>query len=87
MKITELFPSKFLKADDLDGHEVECTLQEVRVEDVSGDGRERKPVLYFKEKNKGLVLNKTNSMVIAGSYGDDTHGWQGRPVVLYGTTT
>ncbi len=87
MKISKLFPSKFLKADDLDGHEVECAIHEIRVEDLTGDGRERKPVLYFEGKDKGLVLNKTNSMVIAGSYGEDTDGWQGKPVVLYGTTT
>ena len=87
MQISKLFPSKFLRAADLDGHEIECAIHEIRVEDLTGDGRERKPVLYFEGKDKGLVLNKTNSMIIAGRYGDDTDGWQGKPVILYGTET
>lgn len=87
MKVSSLFPSKYLRADDLQDHEVQCTIADVRVEDVSGDGTDDKPVLYFEGKDKGLVLNKTNSMVIASSYGDDTDDWQGKPVVLYPTKT
>ena len=87
MKITTLFPSRFLRADALDDHEVQCVIAEVQVEDVSRDGSDRKPVLYFEGKEKGLVMNKTNSMVIASSYGDDTDGWRGKPVVLYPTKT
>lgn len=86
MKISELFPSKFLRADDLDGREAECAIDNVGAEDVAGDGND-KPVLYFEGKDKGLVLNKTNSMEIASSYGDDTDKWSGKPVVLYPTKT
>ena len=87
MKVSKLFPSKFIRADDLDGHEVECTIGDVRVDDVAGDGSDRKPILFFEGKEKGLVMNKTNSMVIASSYGDDTDAWRGKPVVLYPTQT
>ena len=87
MKVSILFPSKFLRADGLDNNEIQCTIADIRVEDVSGDGSDRKPVLYFERKEKGLVMNKTNSTVIASSYGDDTDAWRGKPVVLYPTQT
>ena len=56
-------------------------MSHVELEDV-GDA-ERKPVLHFEGKNKGLVLNKTNSRVIAGAYSDDTDPWAGKPLVLF----
>lgn len=87
MKVSILFPSKFIRADDLGNNEIQCTIADVRVEDVSGDGSDRKPVLYFEKKEKGLVMNKTNSTVIASSYGDDTDAWRGKSVVLYPTQT
>ena len=87
MKVSTMFPGKFIRADDLGNTEIQCTIADVRAEDVSGDGTNRKPVLYFEKKEKGLVLNKTNSTVIASSYGDDTDDWRGKPIVLYPTTT
>jgi hypothetical protein len=48
-------------------------------------GDEVKPVLYFKGKDKGLVLNKTNSNTICAAYGDETGDWEGMQVVLYET--
>jgi hypothetical protein len=81
MKISNAFPSKFLKAGDLQDRNVAVTMSHVALEDV-GDS-ERKPVLYFHGKNKGLVLNKTNSRLIAGIYGDDTENWDGKSLVLF----
>src|SRR5271166_5422160 len=81
MKISNAFPSKYLKASDLQDRHVAVTMSQVALEDV-GDS-ERKPVLHFNGKNKGLVLNKTNSRVIAGIYGDDTDQWDGKPLVLF----
>jgi hypothetical protein len=42
-------------------------------------------VLFFREEEKGLVLNKTNTTIIAKLYGDDTDDWVGKPVTLYAT--
>jgi hypothetical protein len=81
MKIGDAFPSKFLKASDLQDRPVTVTMEHVGLEDV-GDS-DRKPVLYFKGRSKGLVLNKTNSRTIAGAYGDDTDAWQGKPLTLF----
>lgn len=81
MKISEAFPSNFLKVDDLKGRRVQLTIQSVEMEEV-GEGH--KPVVYFGGQSKGLVLNKTNASMIeeiAGS--DDTDDWAGVRIVLY----
>jgi hypothetical protein len=80
MKISEEFPSKYLKADDLGGREVKVVMAHVERESI---GQDKKPVLYFKGKEKGLVLNKTNSITIGDAYGDDTDDWFGQEVILF----
>lgn len=49
-------------------------------------GDESKPVLYFSDAKKGLVLNKTNSDRIAHSYTWETDSWKGRKIDLYTAT-
>jgi len=80
MDINGVFPSKYLKAADLQGRDVQVVMANVRIEDI-GDGD--KPVLYFQGKEKGLVLNKTNANNIAILYGSETNNWIGKPVTLY----
>lgn len=80
MDINSAFPSAYLKAADLQNREVTVTMSHVRVEDIGGD---QKPVLYFMGKERGLVLNKTNSTNIADAYGPETEGWQGCQVTLF----
>lgn len=78
--MSEEFPSKFLKAADLQGREVRVTMQNVEREKIGDD---TKPVLYFKGKDKGVVLNKTNAGTISDSYGDDTEDWFDQPLILF----
>ena len=87
MKIGSAFPSKNLKADDLQGQEVSVTISGVEMEDVSGDG-EQKPVLHFTGKEKGMVLNRTNygrlQMFFPDfSASDDSADLIGKKVILY----
>lgn len=84
MKISQEFPSKYLKADDLDGREVRGTIANVEREKMGDDF---KPVVYFKGKEKGVVLNKTNSFTIATAYGDDTEEWFGNDIILFSVMT
>jgi hypothetical protein len=58
MKISEEFPSQYLKASDLGGRDIRVTMGRVEREKI---GTDNKLVLYFKGKDKGLVLNKTNA--------------------------
>jgi arabinogalactan endo-1,4-beta-galactosidase len=80
MKMSEEFPSKYLKAADLQGREVRVTMAHVEREKI---GEDSKPVLYFKGKDKGVVLNKTNAGTISDAYGDDTDDWYDQPLILF----
>ena len=78
--MSEEFPSKYLKAADLGGREVKVTMAHVEREKIGDDN---KPVLYFKGKDKGVVLNKTNAGTISDAYGDDTEDWYDQPLILF----
>ena len=80
MNINDTFPSDYLKAADLKGRKIKVTIESVEIKKLGDD---TKPVVYFSGKDKGLVLNKTNAMVIASAYGPETDGWVGRPLHLY----
>lgn len=78
--INDAFPSNYLKAADLKGRNVTVTMDRVEFE-VLGDNK--KLILYFEGKDRGLVLNKTNANNIANAYGDDTDDWIGKQIVLF----
>lgn len=82
MKISEAFPSNYLKADDLRGNQVKVKMDRTTMEEVGRD-KERRLILYFIGKEKGMVLNKTNSNTIAAAYGDDTDNWEGADLILF----
>jgi hypothetical protein len=80
--INDVFPSKYLKAADLNGKTVTLTIKDVGVETIGDDD---KLVVYFKGKDKGLVMNKTNSNNIAMVFGPDTDGWLEQEISVYPT--
>lgn len=86
MNINSAFPSKYLKADDCD-EDVTATIKAVKMETVGqGPKAELKPIVFFNELSKGLVLNKTNAKMIAKIAGqDDTDEWVGTKVRLIST--
>ena len=84
--LDDLYPSKFIKASDLKGQDVNLTITNQTVEEV-GKTAEKKPVLYFKGTDKGLILNRTNANTIGKAYGQDTSAWKVKRVTLFGTTT
>ena len=86
MKISSAFPSKYIKAADLEGREWSVTVKSSEMETMEQTGEE-KPVLYFVESHRGLVLNATNAITIATKLGDDTDEWHGKTVVLFSATT
>ena len=83
MKIDMMFPSKYLKASDAEGNPT-YTIRAVSVESMKNrdDQDESKPVIFFNEVEKGMVLNRTNAKTIANMYGDDTDNWIGERVTL-----
>lgn len=84
MKIGAAFPSKYLKASDLNEKPWVLTMDRLEIEGV-GANKDQRPVVYFLKTEKGLVLNKTNSNIIAKTYGEETDQWMGNQIELYPT--
>jgi hypothetical protein len=82
MKISEKFQSNFLKADDLQGRKVHAIIASIGEEEFGG---EKHLIVYFRGKQKALVLNKTNASYLANTVSDETDDWPGHEVVLYPT--
>ena len=82
MKVGDAFPSKYLKTSDLGGRSVKVTIAEVMLEEV-GEERDEKPILYFKGKKKGVVLNVTNATVLEEAFGDEMDDWTGKEIEIY----
>jgi replicative superfamily II helicase len=80
--LSDVYPSNYLKAADLEGKTVMAEIVEITLEKV---GTDEKLVAFFKNQDKGLVLNKTNSNNIALVYGMDTDGWIGGTIQMYPT--
>ena len=77
--VNNIYGGGFLKAADLQGREVTVTIDRVELVELD-DGK--KLCLHFKGKDKGLLLNKTNSVNVASMYGPQTDGWLGKPVTI-----
>jgi hypothetical protein len=87
MNILNAFPSKSLSAPDLQGRPVVVTISHVEMEEV-GRAREKKPVIYFRGKHKGLICNRTNARAIAAIAASSlTEDWEGVAITLYPTQT
>jgi hypothetical protein len=86
--VSLLFPSKYLCAADLRGKDATVTIERIAPRDElmrQGGQKEYKPVVYFKGKEKSLVLNKTNAKTIAKLYGNEVTAWIGQAIVIYPT--
>ena len=84
MNINDSFPTKWLKAGHLDGDRT-LTINDVLIERM-GDDEEVKPVLYFQEDARGLVLNRTNAGIIEKLLGtSETDEWLGRQITIFPT--
>jgi len=81
MKILSCFPSKYLKAADIGDRKITAIMEYVALEDIGEP--DPKPILYFKNCAKGMVLNKTNAKAILAAYGDETDNWRGKSVILF----
>ena len=86
MKAGAMVESKWLKKEDLDydnGNLV--TIAKLKQENVGKeDDEEIKWIMYFREFQKGLVLNSTNIQLCAKALNDDeTDNWEGKKIVLY----
>ena len=85
MKYNDVFPSEYLKSDDVVGAGEEHQISHVEMEqftDPKTKEVDTKPVLHFKDIEKKLILNKTNWKSLALCHGPDSDQWKGKRVVL-----
>ena len=82
--VADFFPSKYLEANDLKGKDYVLTISRIDADMFTDNsGQEvRKPIVYFQEAKKGLVLNKTNARCIADMYGETVEDWVGKRITV-----
>ena len=84
MKLSEMYPSNLLKAQDVTdaGGEMELTIENIEIKEFENDnGKERKPIIHFAE-GKQMVCNKTNGNLLGEMFGDESDGWLGKKITL-----
>lgn len=90
-----LYPSQYLKKEDLRGKDVRLTISRVTFRNVrmSNNTRERKVVIHFQEmqrrpeeERKVWIVGKTCAQLIAEIHGPNPHAWVGKQIVIYADT-
>lgn len=87
MKVSQMFPRRYVTGADLGGKAHTLTIASVRTETMrpSPNARpEQKHVLYFVGAQKGLVLNRTNAWTLVDILGsEDTDDWMDGQVTIF----
>lgn len=84
MNVNQMFPSKWVKAEDIGNRRVTVTIAKLTQEEVQQEkGKATAWALWFRGAKKGLLLNKTNADTIASLYGPETDDWMGKAIDLY----
>src|SRR5580700_9421758 len=82
MRRGDVFPSKWLQASDIED-DTEVTISNVITEEMP-DGEVEKSVVYFRELDKGLILNISNWNAIEELTGqEDSDDWEGHKITLF----
>lgn len=85
MKLSQLYPSEWLRASDLNGQDATLTIAGISVETMPGDDGKKQPVLWFRETDKKFGLNRTNGSHLGEMLGEETDTWVGKRVTLFPT--
>ena len=86
-KITQEFPNRFLKGDEIVGKAVNVIITGVKKEKVHSRATNKEEsvlVVYFKDKDRGVILKKERAndiVTVVGS--EDTDAWTGQMVCLF----
>src|ERR1700723_2608850 len=81
-KVSEMVQNKYLRKEDVED-DTPATIKGVRLEDLGKEAeKEQRWVIYFRQFQKGMVLNVTTIRVLESAYGDDTDVWIGKQVLL-----
>lgn len=84
--VSELFPSKYISSEDLQGKTYSLTVARVSFEivrDYYTKQDETKACVWFEHAEKGLLLNKTQAMALAQIAGtEEFDKWAGTKLIL-----
>jgi hypothetical protein len=82
MNLNEMFPSNYLSKNDLPAPRVLVMTKVTKEEVWRKNGKQTTIVLHL-EGSKPMILNKTNAVMIARSYGADSVAWVGKSIEIY----
>ena len=77
--------SDWLKAADIKGKNVSVVIEsvgEIQFDAKEGQSAQEKATLKFAGKDKGVVLNATNTNTLIEAYGAESEGWVGKEIGL-----
>lgn len=90
MDVRQMFDSNYIGAWDLQGRDVVVEIAKVTPGSLAKAGTSQKdkaPIIHFKGREKGMVVNKTNMRAIANIAGSfKAKDWIGVRVTLFPTT-
>lgn len=80
VSINDVYQSNYLSASDLQGKEPVVTITGAEMKSMN-DGQ-AKLCIFVNNKQKGIILNKTNARAIGTLYGEETDRWIGKRIKL-----
>ncbi len=87
MKVSEIFPRRFVSGEDLQGKAFLVTIDFVQKEDVAtGPGAKPEPkwILYLAGSKKGIILSRTLAeQIVEIVKTDETNEWPAKQIVIY----
>jgi hypothetical protein len=81
-----MFKGDFISAVEFDGKSPTLTIAKANMTEVFDEktGRDKaKGTIWFKEIDRGWIVNKTNALCLVGMFGEETDGWVGKRVTLF----
>ena len=78
MNVNDVYQSNYLAASDVGSRTPTVTITQVDLAKLP-DGS-AKLCVFFNNKPKGMLLNKTNARLLSSLYGDESEGWLGKEV-------
>lgn len=84
MHYEAMFKGDYIQAVEFNGKAPTLTITKLTFVDMEDDtGKTRsKGVLWFRETDRGWVMNRTNAQCLAAMFGHETDDWMGRRVTL-----
>lgn len=80
------FPSRFLRAADLNEKHVTVTIARAYMEILEGEkGEVNKLIVAFEKTPKEIVVCKTNGICVREMFGSKVSGWTGKRITIYPT--